>query len=190
MKTAFENDIRQCVAALQQCGVILYPTDTIWGLGCDAADEAAIEKISKLKHRPVQKSFVVLLADARQIFQFVAAPPPDIIELLAGFEEPTTVVYPDGLNLAPGVLAADGSVAIRVTKDAFCKALIKRFGGPVVSTSANISGELPPRFFQDINPEIIDGADYVVRFRQEEVAEKKASRILRLLPDGSFERLR
>lgn len=190
MKNAFENDIRRSVVVLRAGGVILYPTDTIWGLGCDATNEQAVDAINQLKHRPPHKSFVVLLADARDLFHYIAAPPPDIIEMVTAFETPTTVVYPGGLNLAAGVLANDGSVAIRVTTDAFCKSLIKRFGTPIVSTSANISGDLSPRFFRDISPELIQNADYVVHYRQEEVAEKAASRILRLLPGGSLERLR
>lgn len=190
MKNAFENDIRQCVYTLQHGGVILYPTDTIWGLGCDARDDAAIDKIIQLKHRPSHKSFVILLADARDLFHYLSAPPPDIIAMVETFEEPTTVVYPNALHLSEGVLGKDGSAAIRVTRDPFCKSVIKRFGGPLVSTSANVSGELAPRFFRDIHQSIVTGADYVVRHRQEEVAEKTASRILRLLPDGTFERLR
>lgn len=190
MKNSFENDILQCVAALRAGGVILYPTDTIWGLGCDATDEAAIDKISALKHRPPNKSFVVLLAEANDLFQYVTAPPPDIANTVAAFEEPTTVVYDQGINLAESILAEDGSVAIRVTKDPFCQALIKRFGGPIVSTSANVSGALSPRFFMDIKPEITERVAYTVTYRQEEVAIKAASRILKLLPDGRFERLR
>jgi len=190
MNIAFENDIRQCVAALRQGGTILYPTDTIWGLGCTATNDAAVEKISRIKHRPANKSYVVLLADARQLLQHVAAPPPEIMDMVASFEEPTTIVYPDALGFAAGVLAKDGSVAIRVTTDRFCRALIKRLGSPIVSTSANISGQLPPRFFRDIQPEVINGADYVVQYRQDDVSEKKPSRIFKLLENGRLERLR
>jgi L-threonylcarbamoyladenylate synthase len=186
----FENDIKNCVRTLEAGGIILYPTDTIWGLGCDATDTAAVEKLFLLKHRPVAKSMIILLADARDVLQYVAAPPPDIIAILEGFEEPTTVVYDHGLELAENVLHPDGSVAIRVTRDPFCKALIKRFRKPIVSTSANFSGAPTPAIFGDINPQVVNGAGYVVRFRQDDNATRQPSAIIRINDEGEVTKIR
>lgn len=180
----FENDIRAAVATLQSGGVLLYPTDTIWGLGCDARNETAVEKIFLLKQRPPEKSLIVLLAEARDVLQYVAAPPPDVIAIVEAFEEPTTVIYDGALGLADNVIAADGSVAIRVTSDPFCKALIKRFRGPLVSTSANLSGAAGAAFFRQISPAIITGADYVVHHRQRDETPRSPSRIVRLDAEG------
>ena len=133
----FEVDIKTSVAVLQQGGTLLYPTDTIWGLGCDATDPATVDKIFAIKQRPKEKSMIVLLAEAKDILRYVAAPHPDIIAIVEAFERPTTVIYENALELADNVVNADGSIAIRVTTDPFCKTLIKRLKRPLVSTSAN-----------------------------------------------------
>ncbi len=181
----FENDIKRCVEALQAGGIILYPTDTIWGIGCDATNELAVEKIFALKNRPPQKSMIVLLADARDILQYVAAPPPDIIAIAEGFETPTTVIYEHALGLAENAIAKDGSIGIRVTEDAFCKALIKRFRKPLISTSANKSGEPAAAFFRQIEESIKSGVDYVVAHRQQEETIHSPSKIVKLDDDGN-----
>jgi L-threonylcarbamoyladenylate synthase len=180
----FESDIKNCVNTLQQGGVILYPTDTVWGLGCNALDAAAVEKVFALKQRPKEKSMIVLLADARDILQFVAAPPPDIIAIVESFTEPTTVIYDGAIGFPDNVVNADGSIAIRVTTDPFCKALIKRFRNPIVSTSANISGAPPPAIFSLIDQHIIDGADYAVSYRQEDATRRAPSRLVRVSDEG------
>src|ERR1700747_1056983 len=136
----FENDIKKCIEVLQDGGVILYPTDTVWGLGCDALNEEAVEKVFAVKQRPKEKSMIVLLADARDVLQYVAAPPPDIVAIAESFKTPTTVIYHKAPGFPDNVVNKDGSIAIRVTTDPFCVALIKRFRKPIISTSANFSG--------------------------------------------------
>jgi len=186
----YEVDIKRCIEILQAGGVIVYPTDTVWGIGCDATNEAAVEKIFALKERPAQKSMIVLLADARDILQYVAAPPPDIIAIAEGFDEPTTVIYNHPLGLAENAIADDDSIGIRVTTDAFCKALIKRFRRPVISTSANKSGEPTPNIFKEISAGILEGADYVVNYRQDDETPKASSRIVKMDDDGNLTFLR
>ncbi len=186
----FENDIKNCVRILEEGGTILYPTDTIWGLGCDATNEAAVEKLFLLKRRPPEKSMIILLAEAKDVLQYVAAPPPDIIAILESFENPMTVIYDNALDLAENVLHTDGSVAIRVTNDPFCKALVKRFRKPVVSTSANISGEPAPVIFRDIAPVVTDGVDYIVRFRQDDNTPRQPSGIIRINDEGAITKIR
>lgn len=180
----FSRDIKECVAVLEQGGVIVYPTDTVWGIGCDATNEAAIEKVFALKHRPPQKSMIVLLADARDILQYVAAPPPDVIAIVEAFETPTTVIYEHALGLAANAVAVDDSIGIRVTDDPFCKALIKRFRKPIISTSANISGQPTAALYPEIAPELLNGADYVVHYRRDDLTVRASSRIIKLDDEG------
>ncbi len=186
----FENDIKNCVQTLQNGGSILYPTDTVWGLGCDAMNASAVEKIFAIKQRPKEKSMIVLLADARDILQYIAAPHPDIIAIIENFERPTTVIYENALSFPDNVVNKDGSLAIRVTTDPFCKALIKRFRGPIISTSANISGAATPATFRMIDEAIANNVDYVVKYRQEDDTIVAPSRLVRINEDGSLEVLR
>lgn len=182
----FEEDIKNCVQTLLAGGTILYPTDTVWGLGCDALNPDAVAKIFALKQRPAEKSMIVLLAEARDILHYVAAPTPDIIAIVESFERPTTVIYNNALELAENVVNADGSVAIRVTSDPFCKALIKRLRRPLVSTSANISGETTPAIYRAINNAVVSGADYVVRYRQNDTVLRQPSRLVRMTDEGDM----
>jgi L-threonylcarbamoyladenylate synthase len=175
----FENDIEHCLEVLKRGGTILYPTDTIWGIGCDAANALALEKIITLKQRPQQKSFVVLVADEREILKYVAAPDLAVFDYLEQTKKPTTVIYENALGLAENVLAEDGSVAIRICKDEFCRHLIKRFRKPIVSTSANFSGEPSPASFKEINNAILHRVDYVVKYRQDEISKAVPSSIIR-----------
>ena len=186
----FETDIKRCVTVLQQGGAILYPTDTVWGIGCDATNEAAIEKIFALKQRPPRKSMIALLADARDILLHVAAPPPDIIAIIESFDAPTTVIYEHALGFAENALAEDGSIAIRVPDDLFCKALIKRFRKPLISTSANISGAPPPALFSEVGEAIKKGVDYTVKHRQADHAIRAPSRIVKMDDEGNLTYLR
>ena len=174
----FSNDIDRGLDALRSGGIILYPTDTIWGIGCDATNEAAVEKIIALKQRPSAKSFVVLVASERDVLQHVAGPDLAVFDYLQQTTKPTTVIYEHALGLAENVLADDGSVAIRICNDEFCRHLIKRFRKPIVSTSANISGDTSPALFTEINDEIIKGVDYVVKFRQDDVSRAAPSSII------------
>jgi len=177
--TDFSNDIERCLKVLHAGGIILYPTDTIWGIGCDATNANAVEKIIGLKQRPAAKSFVVLVASEREVLQHVAAPDLAVFDYLEKTTKPTTVIYEHALGLADNVLADDGSVAIRICKDEFCKHLIKRFHKPIVSTSANISGESSPSNFHALNRSIIEAVDYVVQYRQDDDSEAQASSIIK-----------
>ena len=185
-----ENDIKNCIKVLHKGGTILYPTDTVWGLGCDAMNAAAVEKVFGIKQRPKEKSMIVLLADARDILQYVATPHPDIIAIVEGFDRPTTVIYDNALEFPDNVINADGSIAIRVTTDAFCKALVKRLGRPVISTSANLSGAATPATFKMIAPAIVQNVDYVVKYRQDDDNIKAPSRLVRITDEGEMKILR
>lgn len=186
----FENDVTASLQVLRSGGLVLYPTDTIWGIGCDATDEEAVKKVFALKQRPEAKSLVILLADVRDLLKYVAHPSPDIADIIAGFDRPTTVIYEGALGLAPNVINADGTVAIRIVKDTFCRHLIKRLRKPLVSTSANISGHPSPASFRDVDAAIKDGVDYVVNYRQDDTTPATPSRIIKLMKDGSVQVIR
>jgi L-threonylcarbamoyladenylate synthase len=176
----FEHDIKECIKALNSGGVILYPTDTIWGIGCDATNAQAIEKVYDVKNRPKNKSCIILLAENKDVLQYVAAPHPDIIALLDEFDTPTTVIYNGAVDLPDNLVAEDGSIGIRVTNDPFCKALIKRLGKPLVSTSANLSGEPSPETFGKVSAAIVKAVDYVVKYRQDDDVIRQPSRLVKI----------
>ena len=164
----FEKDIENCLQVLNSGGLILYPTDTVWGIGCDATNEKAVEKVYKLKRRPDEKAMIVLVADERDVLQYVASPDLAVFDYLQEAKKPTTVIYEDAIGLADNLVGKDGSIAIRICNEQFCKHLIKRFRKPIVSTSANISGEPAAKIFTDINEQIKSGVDYVVTYRQDD----------------------
>lgn len=184
------EEINDIVTILEEGGVILYPTDTIWGLGCDATNPEAVSRIFRIKQRAANKSMIVLLPDAKSVLQYVASPHPDIVDILGSFKVPTTVVYDNGIGFAENVPAADGSIGIRVTADPFCRTLLKRFKRPLVSTSANISGLQSPRIFAEVARELKDMVDYVVQYRQEDTSPAVPSAIVKINSDGSLQRLR
>ncbi len=190
MDYGFEDEIKKCINVLKEGGIILYPTDTVWGIGCDALNINAIEKIYTIKHRPKDKSMIVLLAEARDILNYVAIPPPDIISIIENFETPTSVIYDNVLGFPEQIVKNDGTLAIRITNDIFCKALIKRYKRPIVSTSANISGRMAPTFFKDIDKEIKDNMDYIVQYRQNDIKYRKPSRLVKINDDGILTVLR
>ncbi len=175
----FSEDIDHCLETLRNGGVILYPTDTVWGLGCDACSPHAIEKIFKIKQRPEAKSLIVLLADERDLLQYVAAPDLAVFDYLESCTKPTTVVYEDIIGLAGNLLAEDGSAGIRITKDVFCKQLIKRFRKPIVSTSANISGAPTAQTFSAIPNSIKEAVNYIVKYRQNDNTPATPSSVVR-----------
>ena len=175
---SFEPDIQQCLIALQEGGTILYPTDTIWGIGCDATNANAVEKIIQLKNRPAEKSFAILVADDVQLMKYVASVDRKLLQYLQITQKPTTVIYERAIGFAGNVIADNGSVGIRICRDEFCKHLIKRFGKPIVSTSANISGMPSAPTFGEISQSIIDGVDYVVKYRQTDKNPAQASTII------------
>ncbi len=183
---SFENDIIQSITALEKGGLILYPTDTIWGIGCDATNDAAVAKIYKLKRRSDEKSMIVLLEDEKEILRYVTQPSPRIFDYIKGVKKPTTFIYEGGVGLAPNLIQPDGTIGIRVTTDLFCKQLLKKFGKPLVSTSANISGYPPPEVFADIDVAIKNGVDYVVQHRQDDTTPAFPSSIIKWNADGSL----
>jgi len=174
-----ENDIEQCLQVLKTGGLILYPTDTVWGIGCDAANEKAVEKIYALKKRPDEKAMIVLVADEREVLKYVASPDLQVFDYLEQTSKPTTVIYEGAIGLADNLTGKDGSIAIRICKDSFCKHLIKRFRKPIVSTSANISGQPVPQKFDDISTDIKDGVDFIVKYRQNDQSTASPSAVIR-----------
>lgn len=183
---SFENDIRECISVLEKGGLILYPTDTVWGIGCDATNEAAVAKIFTLKQRSDEKSMVILVADEKTILEYVTQPHLEVFDYIKGIAKPTTVIYNGAVGLADNVIAKDQSVAIRITKDDFCRHLIKRFRKPIVSTSANISGYPAPALFIDIDINITEGVDYIVQHRQDDDTPSVPSTILKWGDDGAL----
>ena len=186
----FKDEVAKTLKVLQDGGIILYPTDTIWGIGCDAANTEAVKKIYSLKQRDEAKSMIILLDVDNKLQSYVSDVPDIAYNLMEYAEHPLTLVMPGAKNLSPALIAEDGSIGVRVTNHAFCKQLIQRLRKPLVSTSANISGNASPKNFGQISPEIIDGVDYVVDLEQHDLSEKKSSTIMRLQPDGRFEFLR
>ena len=175
----FENDIQNCLMVLKSGGLILYPTDTVWGIGCDATDTKAVEKIFRLKKRSDEKAMIVLVAEERDVLRYVASADLQVFDYLQQQSKPTTVVYEGAIGLADNLIGNDGSVAIRICNDAFCKHLIKRFRKPIVSTSANISGEPVAKLFPDIANEIKKGVDYIVRYRQDDTTITSPSSVIK-----------
>ncbi|PRD33420.1 UNVERIFIED_CONTAM: MitHPPK/DHPS [Trichonephila clavipes] len=188
MNRAFidREDLHQALETLKAGGIILYPTDTIWGLGCDATNPEAVEKIFALKGRDKGKSMIVLLANDNQLQSYVKEVPEVAYELIEASDKPLTIIYSDAKNLAENVIAEDGSIGIRIVNHPFCEQLIQRFRKPIVSTSANISGQPSAGTFDEIDPEIRKAVDYVVKFGQDNHAEGKASTIMKLDPSAIF----
>jgi len=183
-------EIEKCIEVLETGGVILYPTDTIWGIGCDATNPKAVEKIYRIKKRLESKSLIILLADMKEIGKYVKTVPDIARDLMKNVERPLTIIYPNAQNLAKNVIAEDHSIAIRIVKNQFCKALIREFGKPIVSSSANIAGEPAPMVFKCISKEILDRMDYIVTLYQDVLQEVKPSRIIKLLENGEFHIIR
>ncbi|MEP6467699.1 MAG: L-threonylcarbamoyladenylate synthase [Parafilimonas sp.] len=175
----FIEDAERALKVLENGGIILYPTDTIWGIGCNATNAAAVEKIINIKQRPAHKSFVVLVASEKDILHYTASPDLAVFDYLQKSIKPTTVIYEHALGIADNVCSNDGSVAIRICKDEFCKYLLKRFRIPIVSTSANISGEPSPNNFSEISDAVKHNVDYVVQHKQNDKNLSAASSIIR-----------
>ena len=175
----FEQDIDTCLQVLHAGGLILYPTDTVWGVGCDATNEAAVAKVYQLKKRSDQKALIVLVPDEREILKYVSGPDLSLFDYLQEQVKPTTVVYDGAIGLADNLVSEDGSIAIRICEEPFCKHLLKRFRKPIVSTSANISGQPAAPHFKEINEEIKQGVDYMVRYRQEDTTPASPSKLIR-----------
>lgn len=189
MLNLFEDDIKKCLKVLQEGGVILYPTDTVWGLGCDATNPRAVEKVYTIKNRIDSKALIVLVATEREVMQYTADVDLSLFDYLDSEPKPTTVIYQNGIGFADNLLADDGSIAMRICRDDFCRALIKRFGKPVVSTSANISGQETPANFEAVAPTIKGSVNYIVHYRQDDKTLAQPSSII-TWKNGVVEKMR
>ena len=184
-----KEEVRKACEVLKNGGIILYPTDTIWGIGCDATNELAVKRIYELKHREDNKDMLVLLDDVGKLASYVEVP--DVAyELLEVNDKPMTIIYPNAKNLAKNLIAQDRTIGIRITSEAFTKALLYRFRKPIVSTSANISGEPSPKCFAEISDAVKSVVDYVVDFRQEETSNPAPSSIIKLGVGGEIQIIR
>jgi L-threonylcarbamoyladenylate synthase len=190
LRNNFEQDIKQCIKVLREGGTILYPTDTVWGIGCDATNEAAVQKVFSIKRRADSKSLILLTDSAAKLSVYAEFVPDIAYDLVEISEKPVSIVYSGARNLAKNVIAADGSVALRVTREKFSRELCMRFRKPVVSTSANISGMHAPANFAEIAENIIASVDYVVKFRQNELVMSAPSSIIKLSKNAEFQLIR
>lgn len=181
-----KNEVNKALEVLRSGGLILYPTDTIWGIGCDATNEVAVKKVLDLKGRSEGKSMIILLDNDTKLQSYVAEVPDIAYDLIEYSEKPLTIIYSDAKNLAPNVINENGSIGIRIVNHDFCEQLLQRFRLPIVSTSANLSGQPAPANFPEISQEILDGVDYVVDWEQELMEPKTPSTIMKLEPDGRF----
>lgn len=186
----FEEDIKNAVEVLKRGGVILYPTDTIWGIGCDATNAKAVERIYEIKQRADSKALIVLLGNSNDLYRYVDEVPDVAMELLEVSVRPTTIIYDRGINMAKNVTAEDDSIAIRISSDRFCRQLCRALRRPLVSTSANISGQASPATFKKISPEIINAVDYVVEHRRNDSTIASPSIIIKISNDSTFKIIR
>jgi L-threonylcarbamoyladenylate synthase len=185
-----EEDIFKAIEVLKKGGTILYPTDTIWGIGCDATNPEAVKKIYRIKKRDDTKSMLVLLDDAVYLSYYIVKVPEIAQSIIEVADKPLTIVYPGAKNLAENLVGSDRTIGIRITNDAFCKRLMGKFKKPLVSTSANISGKSSPLNFTQISKEIINSVDYVVKWRQDDKKNSAPSGIIKLGLNGEVEIIR
>jgi L-threonylcarbamoyladenylate synthase len=190
MKSEYGDDIMNALRVLRSGGVILYPTDTVWGLGCDATSTLAVRKIFDIKQRDDSKSLIILVNSVSMLERYVADPPEVALQMAEWSQKPLTIVYDRGRSLAEGVASADGSVGVRICSDPFCDELINAFRKPIVSTSANISGTDAPAVFDEISQEVISAADYVCLYRQNDRSRSPASSVIKVSANGAVKILR
>lgn len=190
MTEEFDADIDNAVKCLLHGGVILYPTDTVWGIGCDSANDEAVKRIFEIKRRPESKAMISLVADTAMFERFAGDLPEVALTLVEEATQPLTLVVSNPQGLAPSLLAEDGSAGLRVTAESFSRELCRRLRRPLVSTSANISGAPTPRFFNEIDDEVKDAVDYVVRYRRDDTEPRRSSSVIKINPDASFSILR
>ena len=181
-----EKELKSALKHTLKGKTILYPTDTIWGIGCDATNAKAVDKIYAIKNRVESKSMIILLADYDQLKQYVDEVPPIAKDLIQSIDKPLTIIYNGAKNLASNLIAKDGTVAIRIVKHEFCRALIQRLDKPLVSTSANLSGAPSPQFYAHIQEHIKTKVDYIVDLEQNLKVINKASTIIKLEKSGSY----
>ena len=185
-----DADITQCLKVLSAGGLILYPTDTVWGIGCDATNAEAVKKIYQLKQRDDSKALIVLIDSPDRLDHYVVDVPLIARELIDVAVKPLTIIYEGAYNLATNVLGDEDSVGIRIPNDEFCHRLCERYGKPIVSTSANVSGEPTAKSFAEISPAIVQGVDHVVTWRQNDKTPHQPSNIILLSRDGTFKIIR
>ena len=186
----WDQDLQKALEILRSGGTILYPTDTVWGIGCDATNSKAVEKIYRIKKRERSKSMIILLDSEKDLDHYADMIPEVAFDLVRLSESPLTIIYPKGKNFVPDLLAEDGSIGIRITSEPFTKELIRRFRKPLVATSANLSEEATPENFSEISKAIIDSVDYVVKYRQSEKDLYKPSGIIKFFASGEFKVIR
>ena len=189
-KGQMDADIIQCLKVLSAGGLILYPTDTVWGIGCDATNEEAVSRVYQLKQRNDSKAFIVLIDSADHLDHYVVDVPAIARELIDVAVKPLTIIYEGAYNLAPNLLGAEDSVGIRIPNDEFCHRLCERFGKPIVSTSANVSGQPTAKIFAEIDDAIVGGVDHVVEYRRGDITPHQPSNIILLSRDGTFKIIR
>ena len=190
MKNEFGTDLADALKVLRSGGVILYPTDTVWGLGCDATNARAVQRIYEIKQRAENKSLIILVNSIAMLERYVSNPPEVALEMAELSERPLTVVYDSGKSLAEGVASSDGSVGVRVCTEPFCDALIDALRRPLVSTSANISGSGAPAIFDEISEEVKAAVDYVCLWRQDDRSGARPSSVIKVSGNGVVKILR
>ena len=178
-----QQEIKNTIETLKQGGIILYPTDTVWGIGCDARNEEAVSKIYALKQREETKAMICLVADERMLIKYVKKVPQVAQNIFDVAENPMTIIYDDAQNLAQNLIGADKTIAIRIPDDEFCYQLSRKLNGAIVSTSANISGIPTPKSYKEISPDILKGVDYIVNLQKDKIMTKPSS-IIKLSSDG------
>ena len=183
-----KEEIANAIKVLKDGGVILYPTDTIWGIGCDATNDAAVKKIYELKKRAHSKALIILIAEYANMYKILDKVSPNAYKYM-NESKPTTVIFNDVQNISSHVLAEDGSAAVRLVKDEFCENLILKLGQPLVSTSANLSGGANPKTFSEINQHLKENVDYIVNLRQNEIMNTPSS-IIKLAVNGTIQKIR
>ena len=185
-----DADITQCLKVLSAGGLILYPTDTVWGIGCDATNAEAVKRVYQLKQRDDSKALIVLIDSADHLDHYVVDVPMIARELIDVAVKPLTIIYEGAYNLAPNMLGKEDSVGIRIPNDEFCHRLCERYGKPIVSTSANVSGQPTAKTFADIDNAIVKGVDYAVQHRRNDNKPHQPSNIILLSRDGTFKIIR
>jgi len=187
---SFSDDLSKATEVLRSGGVILYPTDTIWGIGCDATNPVAVKRVYEIKQREDVKSMLILMENPNLLNSYVSEVPEIAWDLIEVSDKPITIIYPGAKNLAANLIAPDGSIGIRLTDEPFTQQLIQRFRKPVVSTSANISGQKTPQNFHEISEEVKIAVDYIVQYRQEDLYKINPSSIIKLGKGGEIEIIR
>ena len=190
MNEAVNQDLNKCLEALKRGGVIIYPTDTVWGIGCDATDSKAVRRVFEIKRRADSKALITLVDSVAALERVVTDVPEVAYQLVDVAVEPMTVVYDRGIGVAPELLAEDGSIGVRITSEEFSRELCRRFRRPIVSTSVNISGEPAPHSFDEINPELLGQVDYVCQSNRDAPWASKPSTVLKLSAGGVIKILR